>query len=239
MAVIGGFPEVWLDDAPTELLAYLTEAIVLRDVSDLESIERPSVFRKLLELSAADIGNLINLTEWASIAQASRTTVSRYLDLAQEAHVLRLVPPFVGGKRREITGSPKVFFLDNGLRNVLFGGFGPLEDRLDRGALWENLVFCELSKQTRLLDEILFWRSINGAEVDFVVRRREKILAIEAKASALRRPKLSRSGRSFVDAYQPSAFVVIHDGERMESEHAGTPLLFRRLWEISEVLETL
>ena len=239
MALVGGFPEAWLGDKPAETLHYLAESVVLRDVSDFETVERPSAFRKLLELAAADIGNLANISEWASLAHCARSTATRYLDLAREAHVLYMVPPFLGGKRREITGASKIFFFDNGLRNALYGGFGALDKRPDRGALWENLVFNELSKRIRLLDEVLYWRSANGAEVDFIIRRGGRIVALEVKAGALQRPKLSRSGRSYIDAYRPTAFVVVHKGPRLESEHAGTPLLFRRPWELGEVIDLL
>jgi hypothetical protein len=43
--------------------------------------------------------------------------------IEEESHLVKLVQPFVGGKRAEITSTPKIFFLDNGLRNFLFGGF--------------------------------------------------------------------------------------------------------------------
>ena|GEM_PF-4663720 len=62
----------------------------------------------------------------------------------EESHLVKLVRPFVGGKRAEITSTPKMFFLDNGLRNFLFGGFTAVNQRADCGALVENLVFAEL-----------------------------------------------------------------------------------------------
>jgi predicted AAA+ superfamily ATPase len=62
----------------------------------------------------------------------------------EESHLVKLVRPFVGGKRTEITSTPKMFFLDNGLRNFLFGGFTAVNQRADCGALVENLVFAEL-----------------------------------------------------------------------------------------------
>ncbi|HEY2737371.1 MAG TPA: AAA family ATPase, partial [Thermoanaerobaculia bacterium] len=75
IVVTGGYPEPWFDSDPEATLHHLVEAFVLKDTSDLHQIERPAVFRKLLELAAADIGNLVNLTDWASLAQASRNTV--------------------------------------------------------------------------------------------------------------------------------------------------------------------
>jgi predicted AAA+ superfamily ATPase len=239
LIVGGGYPEPWFSDEPIAILHYLVESFVLKDVSDLHRIERPAVFRKLLELAAADIGNLVNLSAWASVAQASRTTVERYLGIAEQAHLLRLVPPFVGGKRAEVTGTPKVYFLDNGLRNTVFGGFGPGSNRGDRGALWENAVLQELLKRLSLLDDVRFWRSKNGAEVDFVVCRQDRIVAVEVKATALRRPQLSRAARSFLNAYRPSCFGVVNSSLAMETEEQGVPVRFCRPWELDQILAAL
>jgi len=239
LVVLGGYPEPWFDPAPETALRYLVEAFVLKDTSDLHQIERPSVFRKLLELAAADIGNLVNLTGWAGLTQASRSTVGRYLEIAEEAHVLRLVPPFAEGKRAEITGTPKVFFLDNGLRNAVFGGFAASSERADRGALWENAIFNELAKRLSLLDEIRFWRSKNGTEVDFVVRRAERMVAIEVKAAELARPTVSRGTHSFLEAYRPACLGVINASLRLDTTENGVPVRFVRPWEIDLVLDRL
>ena len=239
LVVTGGYPEPWFDPEPEEALHYLVESFVLKDTSDLHQIERPSVFRKLLELAAADVGNLVNLSEWASLAQTSRNTVGRYLEIAEEAHILRLVPPFAGGKRAEVTGTPKVFFLDNGLRNAVFGGFKASHERGDRGALWENAVFNELAKRLDLLDEIRFWRTKSGAEVDFVVRRREQRVAIEVKAAELLRPTISRGAHSFLEAYRPACLGVVSASLRLDTVEDGVPVRFVRPWELDLVLGEL
>jgi predicted AAA+ superfamily ATPase len=239
IVVTGGYPEPWFDADPETTLHHLVEAFVLKDTSDLHQIERPAVFRKLLELAAADIGNLVNLTDWAGLAQASRNTVGRYLEIAEEAHVLRLVPPFAGGKRGEITGTPKVFFLDNGLRNAVFGGFKASSGRADCGALWENAVFNEIAKRVELLDEILFWRSKSGAEVDFVVRRGNRMVAIEVKAAALSRPTVSRGTHSFLEAYRPASLGVVNASLRLDTVEDGVPVRFVRPWELGLVLGDL
>jgi predicted AAA+ superfamily ATPase len=239
LVVTGGYPEPWFDPDPATTLHYLVESFVLKDTSDLHQIERPSVFRKLLELAAADIGNLVNLTDWASLAQASRNTVGRYLEIAEEAHVLRRVPPFAEGKRSEVTGTPKIFFLDNGLRNAVFGGFKASRERADRGALWENATFNELAKRLELLDEIRFWRSKSGAEVDFVVRRGDRLVAIEVKAGDLPRPTVSRGTHSFLEAYRPACLGVVNASLRLDTVEEGVTVRFVRPWELDLVLGDL
>jgi len=236
LLVTGGYPRVWHAPAPDLELSQLVESFVLRDVTDLHRMDRPDAFRKLLELAAADVGNLVNLSEWASVASISRTSALRYLELAQDAHLLRLVPPFAGGRRSEVTRRPKVFFLDNGLRNTLFGGLGPSPRRGDRGQLWENAVFAEVLKASRLLDEVRIWRTTNGAELDLVVRRGERLLALEVKAGRPARPTLSRAARSFCAAYRPACLGVVNGGLRLDLDLDGVPVRFRRPWEIHELL---
>src|SRR5204863_5091970 len=102
----------------------------------------------------------------------------------------------------------KVFFLDNGVRNQLFGGFADPAGRPDRGALLENFVFTELAKSVHpLLDGLSFWRSKSGAEVDFVVEHQGRLLGLEVKAGSSR-GTVSRSARSFIEAYQPEQFLI-------------------------------
>ena len=142
-------------------------------------------------------------------------------------------------KRAEVTGMPKVFFLDNGLRNAVFGGFTASSTRGDRGALWENAVFNELAKRLELLDEIRFWRSKSGAEVDFVVRRGERIVAFEVKAAELARPSVSRATHSFLEAYRPACLGVVNASLRLDTVEEGVPVHFVRPWEIDLVLRAL
>lgn len=210
LVLYGGYPTVHLSTDPHRELAGLVEAFIVRDASDRFEVRHPRAFRGILDLAASQIGNLVNMSEWAALTGISHTTVGDYCQLLEESHILRFVRPFIGGKRAEITHARKVFFLDNGIRNQLFGGFAPLIDRGDRGALYENFVFTELSKTVHpLLDTLRYWRSKSGAEVDFVVEHQGRILACEVKAGDAR-GNLSRSARSFIDAYRPELFLIVN-----------------------------
>jgi uncharacterized protein len=123
MMVYGGYPTVLTSADPRRDLASLVEAFVVRDASDRFRIRHTAALRKILELAASQVGNLVNLSEWASLSNVSNDTVADYCRLLEETHLIRLVRPFVGGKRAEITSARKVYLLDNGVRNQLFCGF--------------------------------------------------------------------------------------------------------------------
>lgn len=207
--VFGGYPAVWLSETPETLLADLVEAVILRDASDLFRITRPDAFRQLLRLLAGQVGSLVNLSEWASILGIGRDTVASYMDILESSHVIAPLSPFAGGKRIELTTRPKVFLLDNGIRNRLVHDFRPLEERTDAGPLLENWVAAELWKALPEDATLHFWRSASGAEVDFVIARGDRILPVEVKAGGVR-PVLSRSLRGFLDAYQPAATLIVN-----------------------------
>jgi predicted AAA+ superfamily ATPase len=213
MAVLGGFPEVWLSEDPERVLRAHVEAFVIRDASDQHRIEHVDAFRRLLLLVAGHAGQLANTSEWASVCGIARGTVERYLDVLEDQHVAARVHPWSGGKRSELARRPKVYFVDPGVRNRLVEDLRPFDVRSDRGQVLETWVFSELRKHLSPLlpgDALRYWRSRSGAEVDFVVDRPGDPLAFEVKAEPMRRPALSRSSRSFIEAYAPSSFFVVN-----------------------------
>jgi predicted AAA+ superfamily ATPase len=225
-ARFGGFPAVVRSQAPEEELARLVEAFIVRDASDRFAIRHLDAFRRLLGLVAGQAGNLANHAEWAAHLGISADTVAEYMALLEETHVVRALRPFAGGRRAELIHRPKVYFVDNGIRNAVFGGFAPLAGRADAGALIENLVLSELLKAIPpLLVGMHHWRTRSGAEVDFVLEHRGRVLGVEVKAGDAR-GRLTRSARSFLEAYRPELFLVVHSGEPLERDEGGCRVRF-------------
>lgn len=236
-ATVGGYPEVWLAERPEAVLIELREAFLLRDASDLFRVQDLDAFRRLLRLIAGQIGGLVNTSEWASVCGVARQTVDAYVDVLEECHLVRRVRPFAGGRRGELTRRPKVYFCDNGLLSASLGRFEPFPERIERGALLENWVAAELLKHLDLLapgGELRYWRSKAGAEVDFVLERPEGLVGVEVKASERAALKLSRSARSFIQAYEPARLLVVGLGAEGEEQVGSCQVRWigpERLWD--------
>jgi predicted AAA+ superfamily ATPase len=71
--------------------------------------------------------------------------------------------------------------VDNGLRNFSVKLFSSLSDRPDKGAVSENLVFTELLKKKSISDELYFWRTKAGAEMDFAFQQNDNAIPIEIR----------------------------------------------------------
>ncbi len=220
--VFGGYPEAWTSDHPAALLEELAESVVYRDASDLYRIQKPDAFARVARLAAKQVGNLVNLSEWASICAVDAKTVASYVYVLEEAHIAVPLQCFVAGKRRELTSAHKMFFVDNGMRNTVDGGFASYALRSDRGPLFENWVFTELLKSVPTTASLHYWRTKSGAEVDFVLSQGDRLCGIETKATAGQRLQLSRSARSFIEAYEPALFLVVSEGPRSQRPEGNT-----------------
>ncbi len=120
---------------------------------------------------------MLNITEVSNTCDLARQTVERYIFLLEQTYILRLVRPFNHNLRSELTKTPKIFFYDTGLMQMLW------LKRLQReliGSVFETSLFAELVKQMRA-EDVTFWRTTDKKEIDFVLRRPEGPLPLEVK----------------------------------------------------------
>lgn len=234
----GAYPAAWTASEPQRVLSDLVEAFVVRDASDRFRIQRIDAFRGLLQLAAGQVGQMVNLSEWAAILGVAASTVREHLHLLEESWIVKLVPAFAGGKRREITAATRIHFYDMGIRNMLLGTFGSdLAHRPDRGALAEGWAFGELAKTVPPTWILRYWRAKGGAEMDFVLTRGDRIIAVEVKTAG--RPGPTRSVRSFIDAYAPECVVLAGGPEvtHTEARHSDTLVRTVPLHDLAAVIE--
>lgn len=181
----GGYPAVVLEENiedKIELLREIRDSYIKRDV--LESgITDETKFYRMLMLLASQTGNLLNVNEISNTLRISNATVENYLYVLQKCFHITLLKPFYANLRKELKKMPKVYINDLGLRNVLINYFSPLEQRADKGAVLENFSFRLLSERFEE-DQIKYWRTADGNEVDFVIETSYlKGFAVEIKFS--------------------------------------------------------
>jgi predicted AAA+ superfamily ATPase len=129
------------------------------------------------------------------------------LSTLSETYIIALMTPFHRNPITELKKTPKVYFLDQGLRNYILNDFNTLDRRVDSGALAEDSVYLNL-RNTFPESKLNYWRTIAKAEVDFVLTTRDEHTPVEVKYQNLDEPKISRSLRSFIDTYKPRRALV-------------------------------
>jgi hypothetical protein len=171
----GGYPAIVLENKVAnkiERLKEIRDSFVKRDILEAGITDETKFFR-LMILLASQIGNLVNTNELANTLKITHPATENYLYILRKCFHIELVKPFFSNVRKELVKMPKVYFNDLGLRNVLVNYFSPIEQRADKGALLENYVYRSLSDRLNR-DQIKFWRTADGNEVDFVLEESNK-----------------------------------------------------------------
>lgn len=210
--IYGGYPEV-IKTANKEtkkiILKNIYETYIGKDVVGLLKISDVFKFRKLVSLLGSQIGGIVNYNELSTVCNSYYKEIMELLNVLEETYVIRLVRPFHRNLKTELRKNPKVYFIDPGLRNYSVNDFNELEKRSDRGNLAENAVFNALFNLTKNFGKIRYWRTLSKAEVDFVLDLDKELIPIEVKFTELRKPKISRSFRSFLLSYKPKRGLVL------------------------------
>lgn len=144
---------------------------MFKDIRSLIQIEDIAKFNKMIKLLAINIGSLLNFSSLSTASTISRYLISQYITILENIYILDLISPYFTNKKKEVVKNPKVYFSDNGLRNYIVGNLNMSFERGDIGCLFENAVFAGLKKQTRVMENLRFWRTQNKAEVDFILER--------------------------------------------------------------------
>src|SRR5690606_15349420 len=146
----GLYPEVINNQGnEKETLKNLVNSYLYRDILAFSDIRKPEVLEKLLQALALQIGSEVNYNELAQTVGVNKITIQNYIDILEKGYIVYRLNSFSRNLRNEIKQNRKIYFYDNGIRNMLIGNFNPLELRTDKGALWENFLVSERLKQHR------------------------------------------------------------------------------------------
>lgn len=238
-SIFGGYPKAAITDNYQEKEVYLKEiftSYIEKDIIGFLKIESEANFIKLVKLLAAQIGNLINITELSSLVNTDRNTVQRYLSVLEKTFVIHNLPPFFTNARQEIVKNPKIYFIDNGLRN---SGLETLQkffqSREDKGALLENIILKELLilKYANNFN-IKFWRSKQKAEVDFIIEKGLDIFPMEIKSNC--GGKMEKSLQGFIERYKPKKAFVVNLDYQGKKTRGETEVNFIYPYELTKYL---
>ena len=142
-------------------------------------------------MAAAVHGQLLNLSSIGSSLGVAHTTVRRYLELLEATYLLRLLPPWEKNEGKRLVRSQKLYIRDSGLACALknIESATSLLSHPDYGAVWEG--FSVENIIASLPDfRASYYRTAGGAEIDLVLEKGSRRIAVECKASSS--PRLER-----------------------------------------------
>ena len=211
----GLYPDV-LNNNGNEInvLRNLVNSYLYKDILSYSDIRKPEILDKLVQALALQVGSEVNNSELAQMLNVDKNTISNYIDILQKGYVIFKLGSFSRNVRNEIKTSKKIYFYDNGIRNMVIGNFDPINLRADKGALWENFLISERLKQIgykQSLARTYFWRTSQQQEVDYVEDNGGVITGFEFKWT---KKKKSRLPKTFTEAYNADSKVIDRENFR-------------------------
>ncbi|MCO5232092.1 MAG: ATP-binding protein [Chitinophagales bacterium] len=209
----GGFPRSVLanhDEVSLEWRQSFIITFLERDMLQWVNFT-PETMRRLWQMLAHVNGQTVNYSTLANSLGVSSNTVKSYIDLLGSTYMLYAIPPYFSNLGKRLVKAPKVYLSDSGIVTALLNlrTFDELYGHPGFGSLWETVVLANL-KGHFPNSEIFFYRTSNKAEIDFVIKYKNFIFAIECKASHA--PRLSKGNYNSLEDIQPDCtFVVIPD----------------------------
>lgn len=235
--IYGGYPKVLKqtnENDKIETLKEIYSSYIEKDVINFLNIRNPLKFNKLIYLLAGQIGNLVNHKEISETLGINIKTLENYLYAMENTFIINLVRPYYTNHRKELTKMPKVFFIDNGLRNFTLKYFASFDANRDKGKLFENFIYSSLLKVWN--GSINYWRSKDKNEVDFILSDyKGNIFPLEVKSTSLKKPALNRGLKIFIEKYNPKKGFVANQELVSKIKISKTNIFFISPLEIENI----
>lgn len=182
-------------------------------------------FARFLPVAALFHSQVLNAAALARDAGVSRTTVLGYLDILEDTLLAFRLPAWESRLRVKEKKHPKLYWIDSGVARAARRRFGEVTEE-ERGPLFEGWLAALLHsyREYRGLFDDWNWWSPSGStslEVDFLLWRDDRCVAIEAKASRRFRSEHTRGLNAFADGLRggsvPRRIVVYLGSERLRT----------------------
>ena len=215
----GGFPRAYLADSERDSMAWrkqFIQSLLERDFPQW-GVRVPAVaLLRFWTMVAHYHGQVWNAAEPARALGVNPSTMRRYLDLLTDALVLRQIQPWYANLRKRQVKSPKVYVRDSGLLHQLLGleTEKALLSHPKLGASWEGFVI-EQVLATEPHDEAWFWATHQGAGIDLLLRRGDRLLGVECKRADA--PRLTPSIRIALEDLGLERVAIVYPGARRYS----------------------
>jgi len=168
----------------------------------------PTTMRRLWQMLAHVNGQTVNYSNLANSLGVSAVTVKNYIDLLTGTYMVEVLPPYISNLGKRLVKSPKVYIADSGITTALLNlrDFVALTGHPALGSIWEQIVLSNL-KGLFPDAEFCFYRTTHGAEIDFVMKLKNTVFALECKVSYS--PVLSKGNYLAIEDISPKCTFVV------------------------------
>ena len=191
----------------------IIDATINKDILMNTPISKPALLRQTFELGASYSGELLSLNKMlGSLQDAGNTvTLAGYINLLGESGMLCGLQKYSVDSARRRASIPKFQVYNNALKMV----YNPLsfEQAIMERKGWGHIVESGIgawivSQAFAHRFDVFYWRE-RSDEVDFILRKKGVVIAIEVKSNA---EKNTKGLSVFRDCFRPKSAFIVGDG---------------------------
>lgn len=218
----GGFPKSYMaknDERSSKWRENYIRTYLERDIPQLGFNIPAKSMERLWRMLAHSHGQTLNSSKIASSLGVSSHTVNSYIDILEQTFLVKSLRAFEPNIKKQYIKSPKVYLRDSGLLHTLLNleTFDDILGHQNFGSSFEGFVIENL---IRLFPRWTFnyYRTKSGAEIDLIMSKGNKRLAIEIKAS--KAPKLQRgfwSSCEDIDATKKYVIALVDESYEVQN----------------------
>ena len=202
--IFGDLPGIALQEEDTDkadLLSTYVASYLEEEIRREAIIRQWDAFARFLKFAAVDSGNIVNFSSLSREAGVSLPTIKSYYQILEDMFVGFTIPAFSGSPHKSALTTPRFFFFDNGVRNAaadiplvessINADPGRFFEHWVAGQLWRALSYAKAGM-------LLYYRTSDGAEVDFIVQTNHELIPIEVKWTDHPRQSDTRHLKTFI-----------------------------------------
>ncbi|MEA1878764.1 MAG: ATP-binding protein [Bacteroidota bacterium] len=206
----GGYPRSILTGSDRASYSWREDMIrtyVERDLLQWAGVSSVTVLR-LWKMLAYLNGQTINHSQLSNSLGVSSVTVRNYMDLLTSTFMITPILPYLPNLGKRLIRNSKVYISDPGLACTLLElrSFEQLLGNPAFGSIWELIVLSQIRGKYPTA-ELYHYRTSHGDEIDFLLRYKNKLFAIECKASAS--PSLTKGNYRCINDLKPDKTFIV------------------------------
>ena len=183
----GTLPLIWTAESREERLAAYVQTYMKEEIQAEALVRNLPGFARFLPVAGLYHSQVLNTAALSRDAGVARMTVEGFLGILEDTLLAFRVPAYEGRLRVREKRHPKLYWVDPGLARAAKRNSGAVAQE-ERGALLEGWVAATLrawGDVHGLFDEMHYWAPADASrtEVDFLLRKGGRFLALEVKSS--------------------------------------------------------
>ncbi len=217
----GGFPLSFLAKNDKDSFIWrknFVQTFLERDLRQ-QGINIPAVsLHRFWTMLAHSHGQIWNAAHPSRSLGVTQPTVRRYLDILTGVFMVRQLQPWYANIKKRQVKAPKIYIRDTGILHALLGlkTESNLLGHPRCGASWEGYVIEEVIRVVQP-DNVYFWATHNGAEIDLILLKDGHMYGVECKRNDA--PVLTPSMKIALTDLNLKQIIVIYPGQQRYSLH--------------------